>query len=79
MILEEFHGTELSWALLRVFWLCELILDKVLSVDLGRPGPLLDLQVVLAEDTGNALITNEVLVCIWHFTFRLHAVDVDHV
>ena len=31
------------------------------------------------ENTGNTLITNEVLVCIWHFTFRLHAIDIDYV
>ena len=79
MVFEKLHGMEFSWVLLRVFWFYELILDKVLSVDLGRPGPPLDLRVVSAENTGNALITNEVLVCIWHFAFRLHAVDVYHV
>ena len=43
MVLEKLHGTEFSWVLLRVFWFCELILDEVFSVDLGCPGPLLDL------------------------------------
>ena len=43
MILEEFHGTEFSWVLLRVFRFRELVFDKILSVDLGCPGPLLDL------------------------------------
>ena len=47
MILEKLYGMEFSWVLLRVFWFCKLILDKIFSVDLGHPGSLLDLQVVL--------------------------------
>ena len=43
MILEEFYGAEFSWVLLRVFWFGKLVLDKVFSVDLGRPGSSLDL------------------------------------
>ena len=43
MILEKLHGAEFGWVLLRVFWFCELVLDKVLSVDLGHPGSHLNL------------------------------------
>ena len=43
MILEKFYGAEFSWVVLRVFRFRELVFDKILMVDLGRPGPLLDL------------------------------------
>ena len=43
VILEELYGMELSRVLLRVFGFCELVLDKMLSVDFGGPCTLLDL------------------------------------
>ena len=43
MILEDFHGAEFSRVLLRVIRFHELVFDKMLSVDLGHPCPLLDL------------------------------------
>ena len=70
---------EFGGVLLRVIRICKLVFDEMLLVDLGRPCTFLDLQVVPAEDTRNAFITNEILICIGHFTFRLHPIDVDHV
>ena len=48
MILEELYSMEFSWVLLRVFRFRKLVFDKVLSVDLGCPCPLLDLGVISA-------------------------------
>ena len=70
---------EFGGVLLRVIRICKLVFDEMLLVDLGRPCTFLDLQVVPAEDARNAFISNEILICIGHFTFRLHPIDVDHV
>ena len=79
MVLEELHGAEFGGVLLRVIRFRKLIFDEMLSVDLGRPCTFLDLRIVPAKDTRNAFITNEILICIGHFTFRFHPIYVDHV
>ena len=70
---------EFGGVLLRVIGFHKLVFDKMLLVDLGHLCAFLYLQVVSAEDTRNTFTTNEILICIGHFTFRLHPIDVDHV